>query len=512
MKFEDVINELGELGTYQKRVFLLASLVSIPAAFQMLGVVFVLAVPDHRCAIPELDNDTYKSQGQWHDDLINRSIPWQSEKKMYSQCELFVKDVTQSDWTNKTRKCHKWVYSQDIFQSTFVTEVDMVCDHVSYRAYANMAMMTGGLAGSLILGSLSHLYKLGRKKILVLGTTGQFACGLATGFVRSYVLFATLKFFGAFFGSGLFHSAYIIGTELVGPSKRTYSGFIVEFFWLLNESARWLITRHRLKEASEIIKQAAKVNHVILSDKVANLEDIELDTKGEKVWQMMTNFDFTIQCLIIFLNWFVASLVYYGLSFYVGNLSGDVYVNFGLSAVVELVACIVCLIFMETADRKLLQCLFMLTAGVACLCTLFPAVFTDSGLPLTTFILYLVGKLGASASIIAVYNYTEEIFPAAFRNSGIAISSVVSKIGAILAPYVADIGCVTQGEMAVMLPLLIFGGTSTVTGLLALLLPETTNKTLPDSVEDAKNFGRWKQKKILCTIIYNMNILHTYDK
>ncbi|KAH9525167.1 hypothetical protein Btru_000522 [Bulinus truncatus] len=527
-KFDDVIHELGEFGTYQKRMFLLACLVSIPTSFHILMSVFILAVPDHRCAIPELDNDTYKSQGQWHDDLINRSIPWQSEKKMYSQCELFVKDVTQSDWTNRTRKCHKWVYSRDIFQSTFVTEANMVCDDVSYKTYANMAVMGGMMAGSLILGSLADI--IGRKKILVIGTTGQFACGLAAGFVRSFVPFTILKFFTTFFGSGMYLASYVIGIELVGPSKRTYSGIIMEFFWcaglfiltgiayglrdwnylqivlscfnfllisyilLLNESARWLITRHRLKEASEIIKQAAKVNHVILSAKVANLEDIELDSKGEKVWHMMTNWVLVIRCLVIFANWLVASLVYYGLSLNVGNLSGDLYMNFFLSGVVELVSYIACLIFLDRAGRKLLQCVFMLTAGVACVCTLFPVLYGDTGQSWITLFLSLVGKFGASAAFAVIYIYTVELFPTVIRNSGMGISSVMARIGGILSPYIADIGNVITGDMAVVLPLLIFGGTSIVAGLLALLLPETVNKMLPESVEDAKNFGR-KQNK-----------------
>ncbi|KAH9503726.1 hypothetical protein Btru_067253 [Bulinus truncatus] len=415
MKFDDVIHELGEFGTYQKRVFLLACLVFIPTSFHILMSVFILAVPDHRCAIPGLDNDTYKSQGQWHDDLINRSIPWQSEKKMYSQCELFVKDVTQSDWTNKTRKCHKWVYSRDIFQSTFVTQADMVCDDVSYKTYASMAVMGGMIAGSLILASLADI--IGRKKIFVIGTTGQLACGLAAGFVRSFVPFTILKFFTTFFGSGMYLTSYVIGIELVGPSKRAYFGIFMEFFWLLNESARWLITRHRLEEASKIIKRAAKVNQVILSDKVANLEDIELNTKGEKVWHMMTNWVLVIRCLVIFANWLVASLVYYGLSLNVGNLSGDLYMNFFLSGVIELVSYIACLIFLDKAGRKLLQCLFMLTAGVS-----------------HGSLLSLVGKFGASAAFAVIYIYTVELFPTVFRNSGVGISSVMARIGGVLSP------------------------------------------------------------------------------
>uniref|UniRef100_A0A2C9K4E3 Major facilitator superfamily (MFS) profile domain-containing protein n=1 Tax=Biomphalaria glabrata TaxID=6526 RepID=A0A2C9K4E3_BIOGL len=484
MKFDDVIHELGDFGSYQKRMFSLTCLVSVPTAFHVLMSVFVLAVPDHRCAIPELDNDTYASQGPWDDDLINQSIPWLSQKNMYSQCEVFVKDVTQRDWNNMTRKCDKWVYSKEIFTSTFVTEINMVCDDVSYKTYANMAVMGGMMAGSLILGSLADV--LGRKKVVLLGTIGQFASGLAVAFVHSYVPFVILKFCATFFGSGLYLAAYVIGIELVGPKKRKYTAIINEFFWvlglflltaiayglrdwshlqivlsipnfliisyflLLNESPRWLVSRQKFKEASEIIKAAARTNNVTISEKMANLEEIELDGIGEKVWRMMTNLVLLIRCLVIFANWIVASMVYYGLSLNVGNLSGDLYLNFFLSGVVELLSYVLCLIFLDKAGRKLLQCLFMLTAGIACVCTLFPVLYGTKELSWITLVLSLVGKFGSSAAFAIIYIYTVELFPTVMRNSGLGLCSVMARIGGILAPYIADIGHVISADIDVV--------------------------------------------------------------
>lgn len=39
------------------------------------------------------------------------------------------------------------------------------------------------------------------------------------------------------------------------------------------------------------------------------------------------------------------------------------------------------------------------------------------------------------------------------------------------------------------LPLLIFGGLAFAGGLMALLLPETMNKTLPDTIQEGESFG-----------------------
>lgn len=39
------------------------------------------------------------------------------------------------------------------------------------------------------------------------------------------------------------------------------------------------------------------------------------------------------------------------------------------------------------------------------------------------------------------------------------------------------------------LPLLLFGAASLTSGLLSLLIPETFNKRLPDTMEDGERFG-----------------------
>lgn len=44
------------------------------------------------------------------------------------------------------------------------------------------------------------------------------------------------------------------------------------------------------------------------------------------------------------------------------------------------------------------------------------------------------------------------------------------------------------------LPLLIFGGMATAAGLAALILPETLNTKLPDTVEEAENLGKQSRK------------------
>lgn len=47
-----------------------------------------------------------------------------------------------------------------------------------------------------------------------------------------------------------------------------------------------------------------------------------------------------------------------------------------------------------------------------------------------------------------------------------------------------------QAEIYVPLPMIVFGGLSFIAGLLNVVMPETLNTELPDTVLDAVNLGK----------------------
>merc|ERR1719348_1315443 len=89
-----------------------------------------------------------------------------------------------------------------------------------------------------------------------------------------------------------------------------------------------------------------------------------------------------------------------------------------------------------------------------------------------------LGKFAITGSFAMVYLYAVEIFPTVVRNVGIGSSSMCARVGSIVAPYIGrELGRVLPGA-----PIFIFGLTSLVAGVLALLLPETRNCKLPDTI------------------------------
>ncbi|KAK7453586.1 hypothetical protein BaRGS_00039625, partial [Batillaria attramentaria] len=127
----DVVQYLGGFGGYQKRVFVLLCIPIMSIAIQTLMSVFSLNMPDHRCAVPELPNDTYIEQGEGHSYLLNLSIPWATDDDglpLRSQCFLYrnrnkTESAGQQVLANRsTVSCDDWVFDHSTFTSTFTEE------------------------------------------------------------------------------------------------------------------------------------------------------------------------------------------------------------------------------------------------------------------------------------------------------------------------------------------------------------------------------------------------------
>ncbi|KAG8232378.1 hypothetical protein J437_LFUL012778 [Ladona fulva] len=99
--------------------------------------------------------------------------------------------------------------------------------------------------------------------------------------------------------------------------------------------------------------------------------------------------------------------------------------------------------------------------------------------------LAMFGKLAITAAYGAIYVFSAEQFPTVIRNVGIGASSMSARIGGILAPFINLLA-----EQWKPLPYLIFGAAALTGGLMILLLPETLNKRLPETIEDGENFGK----------------------
>ncbi|PIK53111.1 putative organic cation transporter protein, partial [Apostichopus japonicus] len=96
----------------------------------------------------------------------------------------------------------------------------------------------------------------------------------------------------------------------------------------------------------------------------------------------------------------------------------------------------------------------------------------------------MIGKFGISASFSLIYIYSAEVIPTPLRSVGVGMCSTAARVGGILAPLILLLDDVWEP-----LPLLIFGFSAVIGGILVLYLPETRGKMLPETIEEGEVFS-----------------------
>lgn len=543
MKFDDILKDVGEFGKYQKVVYFLLCLPSFATGLFMMHLVFVMETPNYRCKIADYPDDTFGVKDPGHQRLVEMTIPRDSMGD-YEKCSFYSYQTNrtilkfnssdlQENFTigvNATlQKCSEWVYEKSVFKETYTSKHNLVCDDAILVSHSRMIFYLGVLVGDIVFGWSSD--RVGRKITVCVGLLLLIVAAFAVSWAPEIISFTILEFIIGGTNHGSFLCTNVLGQELVGPSKRKYTGTIqhmffsiglvyqtivyyfsrdwqiscivlaascvifIPYWWLIPESPRWLISQGRNEEANAILQKMAKVNGTKISpDVVANLTIKKEKTGSFK--DLIKSKTMCIRAVILCFNWMAVCLMYYGVTFNAGNI-GDFYLNFFLMGIVEFPGILSTILLIDRIGRKKMHLMCMMLGGIACLCTIFTVTFARETLRPLTIALAVIGKMASSAAFVCVYIFTVELFPTVIRNVALGGGSCFARIGSMIAPYFVMLGMSIGGAIGEALPLVIFGATSVIAGLMCLYLPETLNQRLPETIEDGINFGRVKKTMVV---------------
>ncbi|XP_012940625.1 organic cation transporter protein-like [Aplysia californica] len=197
--------------------------------------------------------------------------------------------------------------------------------------------------------------------------------------------------------------------------------------WMVPESSRWLLARDRTEEAENTMQRAAKRNKVSLPSNVMSKIQMGRPSVSESPLNLFMDVQLALRWLVL-------------------------YVNCG-------------------------KPVSPMTFTLLLFCAIGWIVVALS----------LLGKMAISSASILMYTYTAELFPTKCRAFGLGSCSMVARIGGISSAYVADLNTYVHGQFGQVLPQLVFGAAGIVGALLTLILPETRNRKLPETIADAKN-------------------------
>ncbi|KAK3097252.1 hypothetical protein FSP39_008081 [Pinctada imbricata] len=534
MELDDVLKVIGECGRYQMIRLLLICLVSLVCAFHALNMVFVGANPKKTCQITGINMTEVGwenvTQNQWTTFVLNEENKAKDKKSCKVLDEMKVKDyivdkklsfqeirgISGRNITFSERDCEEWTFATDVYGPTIVTQFKLVCDDAWLRSTSKTLYFAGRLLGAVIFGQLSDIF--GRRPMFFAGLVSLLIAGCVAAASPNMYVFIPFYILQGAAQTGLFLVAFTMCTELVGKSYRLMAGFLIQGFYALGymalsgiayliqdwryievaitvpvilfsvylfvlpESVRWQLSKNKLEEAKVTLRKVADTNKVHITDEMmTNLND-----SGDKMPDVnkkytIINLFFPLKMLLLSLNvwfnWLVNSMVYYGLSLGTDNLGGDPYINFLIAGAVEIPAYLLCVLCLNRLGRRWPLALTMIVGGACCIASGF--IPDSSGLLPLKITLAMFGKFGITASYAIIYLMAAEVFPTVVRNIGMGVSSMCARIGGMLSPQILELQ-----NIWVPLPLIVFGALSALAGFLALLLPETAGRPLPQLIED----------------------------
>jgi len=212
-------------------------------------------------------------------------------------------------------------------------------------------------------------------------------------------------------------------------------------------------------------------------------EKLQVDEKTQKVIRENLGYLdlFKKTCLryrflVCCFSWFAVNLGYYGTTFSTNELGKNRYINSFLMGIAEVPGIALCVYLLnKVGGRKSL----IFFSGTSSIFLLGVALF-QSFSQLCTLICAMIAKMLLSGSFNVNYAYTGEVFPTLIRNQAYGSCSFVSRIAAVLTPFLIHIG----KKYSMSIPYTVMS----LVGMLCVLtfykMPDTKGKPIPDTMAD----------------------------
>jgi len=306
LDFDEVLKHLGEMGPYQRTLYLMLCIPAcLPAAFLAFNQVFLSAEPSHWCRQPGLDQ--VGAELNWT-QRMHLGSPYIKGEEEYSKCEMYkVENWTQvlkdngDKWPeepdpawNVTKCLHGWNYDRSEYANTLVTELDLVCDYAQWPHISTSLFYVGSLLGNIIFGNIAD--RFGRRTAFFLLLFMATSLGVAIAFAPNYTVFTILRSINGLTFPALFQIPFILCQEVMGPAYRTAAGMMLcmffavalmilaglsylfnswfslacitsfpfialfSYWFFVPESPRWLLSTGRIDEAEVVVQKIAKWN------------------------------------------------------------------------------------------------------------------------------------------------------------------------------------------------------------------------------------------------------------
>ncbi|XP_047373581.1 solute carrier family 22 member 12 isoform X6 [Sciurus carolinensis] len=465
MAFPELLDRVGGMGRFQ---VLQATALVVPIMWlttQNLAENFSAAVPSHRCWVPLLDNSTSQvglPGALSPEALLTVSVPPGPSQQPHQclrfrqpQWQLLDPNATAANWSEAaTEPCvDGWVYDHSTFTSTIVTKWDLVCDSQFLKPVSLSIYLAGILVGAAVCGPASDSDRV----------------DVDTGPpLDDHLEHHGLQLWpDADGGGGLRRAGLVAAAAGDLPPLRSLLCVLV-----LAARIRTVAPHHRQAglgpagaaeggrhQRQEGSRGRPDLGGLALSLAGGGEQGPGPRPTGHPVPRTRTappdlglHADLALGSNIFLLQMIMGAV--------------DLPVKMGM------------LLLLSRLGRRTLQAGSLLLSGLCVLAnTLVPHEF---GALRSALAMLGLGALGSSLTCANIF--LSELFPTVLRMTAVGLGQVAARVGAILGPLVLLLSVYGPS-----LPLLVHGTVPLLSGLAALLLPETQNLPLPDTIQDIQN-------------------------
>ncbi|XP_016320174.1 solute carrier family 22 member 23-like [Sinocyclocheilus anshuiensis] len=517
-----VLPNVGGFGRFQKQLIVLTCIPAIFIGFSQFSDSFLLHEPQP-CAQVQPNN---------------------SEPSSNVSAVMYRGVDNGSKSTNESSQCicmQSGCELQIGLEQNVVTKWNLVGDSAWVVHIAKFSLLVGSIFGYLVLGVLAD--RFGRHPVLILSVIFMLVFGIMVAFSVNVPMFSTLRFFEGFCLAGITLSLYALRIELCLPGWRFSMTMVANFMvlagqllmpglavlcrdwqilqvvvicplllmlsyiWIFPESLRWLLATQQYSRSKWIMERVAKKNNINLEEDAEELmtelnQALPKQPKKTCIVKMVGTRNLWKNLVVLCVN----SLTGYGIHHCFARslmekedqpMFSNFYAKYYSMGGIAVASCVALCPAVGMMGRRGGLLMFMIITALASL--------------LQLGLLNLVGKYGdiinidssgtlnsnfsKAFSIIGMFSshavsnlsifLCAEVTPTVIRGGGLGLVLASAGFGMLTAPIME-----LHNQKGYFLHHIIFACCTLICIICILLLPETRNRPLPETLADGESYTR----------------------
>lgn len=217
------------------------------------------------------------------------------------------------------------------------------------------------------------------------------------------------------------------------------------FYFVMPESAQWLIARKKYDRAIKCFEQVAQINGkqldpVVITEFKANCEShLKVSENTPSMIGLFRTPRLRKNTLILFFKSMVITLCYDAISKNVEGLGLSPFLMFSLSATAILPACLVLLLLQDRIGRKAMASSSLLVSGIFTAATGIALVYQKEAQDPNPYLLAslaIIGRFGVTVAYNSGAQYATELIPTCVRAQGVAAVHVAGYALTFFSSYI----------------------------------------------------------------------------